>query len=155
MFQESQNEQKTLQNLHITNPSLTAPSHTKLVTHQTGDPLFLDLKGEDSKAAPKKRPRGTKSRPRAAKSQPSDAQEAPKSAPNPSKMESGEPQDEFLARSLWEALFDKLLERFCVVFFAYACSLPCIKNLDFCRSCQCCARVRRSRHVKPTCMKKL
>ena len=65
--------------------------------------------------APKRRPRGTKSWPRVAQSRPSDAQEAPKSAPDPSKMEPDEPQDEFLARSLWEALFDRLLERFCVV----------------------------------------
>ena len=37
-------------------------------------------------------------------------------APDPSKIESGEPQDEFVARSWWEALFGRLLERCCVVF---------------------------------------
>ena len=66
--------------------------------------------------APKERPRGAKSRPRAPQSWPSDVQEAPNMAPDPSKIESGEPQDEFVARSWWEALFERLLERYCVVF---------------------------------------
>ena len=66
--------------------------------------------------APKERPRGAKSRPRAPKSWPSGVQEAPNMAPDPSKIESGEPQDEFVARSWWEALFERLLERCCVVF---------------------------------------
>ena len=38
---------KAPQNLHITNPRLTRPSQTKPVTHQTGDPPFLILKGND------------------------------------------------------------------------------------------------------------
>ena len=86
--------------------------------HPTGasdQPRDAKERPRSAQEAPKRRPRGTKSRPRAAKSRPSDAQEAPKSAPDPSKMEPDEPQDEFLARSLWEALFDRLLERFCVV----------------------------------------
>ena len=66
--------------------------------------------------APKERPRGAKSRPRAPQSWPSDVQEAPNMAPDPSKIESGEPQDEFVARYWWEALFERLLERYCVVF---------------------------------------
>ena len=41
---------KRPQNLHIANPSLTRPAYAKPVTHQTGDPPFLDLKGEASKA---------------------------------------------------------------------------------------------------------
>ena len=38
---------KAPQNLHITNPRLTRPSQTKPVTHQTGDPPLLILKGND------------------------------------------------------------------------------------------------------------
>ena len=86
--------------------------------HPTGasdQPRDAKERPRSAQEAPKRRPRGTKSRPRVAKSRPSDAQEAPESAPDPSKMEPDEPQDEFLARSLWEALFDRLLERFCVV----------------------------------------
>ena len=56
--------------------------------------------------APKKRPRcaqGAPKRgqepPKSAQSWPSDVQEAPNMAPDPSKIESGEPQDEFVARS--------------------------------------------------------
>ena len=66
--------------------------------------------------APKERPRGVKSRPRSPKSWPSDVQEAPNVAPDPSKLQSGEPQNEFVARSWWEAPFERLLERCCVVF---------------------------------------
>ena len=49
------------------------------------------------------------------KSRPSVAQDASKTAPDPSRMEPGEPEDEFLARSLWIAPFDKHQERYCVV----------------------------------------
>ena len=66
--------------------------------------------------APKEPPRGAKSRPRVPQSWPSGVQEAPNIAPDPSKIESGEPQDEFVARSWWEALFERLLER-CLSFF--------------------------------------
>ena len=66
--------------------------------------------------APKERPRGAKSCPRWPKSWPSDVQEAPNMAPDPSKIHSGEPQNEFVARSWWGALFERLLERCCVIF---------------------------------------
>ena len=59
------------QNLHITNPSLIRPSHNKPVTLQTGDPPFLDLKGEASKAFGPRGPQETPKR----------SQEAPKRAP--------------------------------------------------------------------------
>ena len=86
--------------------------HPKSASDQPRD---IQERPRSAQEAPNKCPRGTKSRPRAAKSRPSDAQETPKSGTTRSKMESGEPQDKFLARSLWEAQFNKLLERFCVV----------------------------------------
>ena len=66
--------------------------------------------------APKERPRGAKSRPKAPQSWPSGVQEAPNMLPDPSKIQSGEPQNEFVARSWWEAPFETHLERCCVVF---------------------------------------
>ena len=39
---EPQRGKKKPQHIHITDPSLTRPPHIKPVTHQTGDPPFLD-----------------------------------------------------------------------------------------------------------------
>ena len=113
---------KQPQNLHIANPSLTRPAYTKPVTHQTGDPPFLDLKGEASKAATKRRPRAakrrtkdTQERPRDAQERPRGGQERPKNAqntlgrlPDPSKNGPGTPQDASWARFSQEPLFERL-----------------------------------------------
>ena len=72
---------------------------------------------QTSPEVPKRRSREPKSCPTASKGRPSGAQELPKTAPDPSKTEPGEPQNEFLAQSLWEAVCDKLLQRFFVVFW--------------------------------------
>ena len=57
---------------------------------------------------PKKCPTGARSCPRGPQSRPSDAQGRPKSFQK-------RPPNEFLARSLWEAMVGRLLERLCVV----------------------------------------
>ena len=66
---------------------------------------------------PKMCPRGPNSSPRSAKSQASSAQEVPKRGPDPCKTKPGESQNEFLAQSFRAAVFDRLLNRFYVVFW--------------------------------------
>jgi len=66
--------------------------------------------------APQERPRSAHEGPRDAQEHPKAGQEPPKMAPDPSKIEPREPEDQFLRRSLWEALFERLLVRFFIVF---------------------------------------
>ena len=80
--------------------------------------------------APMKRHRDAQEGPRRARESPRsgqrgsrDVQERAKAGPehanraqDPSKTEPGELSDRFLARSLWEALFERPLERYCTVF---------------------------------------
>ena len=70
----------------------------------------------DQPTGGQKRPRGAQEVPKrgqeSPKSAPSDAQGPSKRAPNALRIDPGKPQDEFVAHSLWEALFGKLLERF-------------------------------------------
>ena len=100
----------------------------------TDEPRDVQERPRSAQELPKKRPRGTKNWPRAPQSQPSNAQEAPKSVDAPFKMGPGESQAEFWARSLWEALFNRLQQRFCVLFLLRATRGMCLKprkNLGF------------------------
>ena len=82
-------------------------------------PRDVQERPRSAQEPPKRRPREPKSRPRVPKSQPSDAQELPKRSPDPSKIDPGDSQDEFLARFLWQVASVGLLVRFCVVFDAF------------------------------------
>ena len=62
-------------------------------------------------------PRDTQEWPRGAQERPKGTQDAPRRLPDTSKTEPGDPQNEFLAQSSWEGVFDRLLERFYVVFW--------------------------------------
>ena len=83
---------------------------------------------KSAQGAAKKRPRGAQGRPRAAQGRPRRAQEAPGRLPESFKNEPGEPQSEFFARCWWEAVRERLLERFFVVFPACAPHLRMLKT---------------------------
>ena len=98
---------------HVPKPSKSrpgAPLDAKMWPRSATDQPRDGQQGpRHAQETPQKRPRGARSHPKAPKSQPSNAQEPPKTVP-------GESHDEFLARSWWEALFNWLLHRFCVLF---------------------------------------
>ena len=81
------------------------------------EPKFAQEAPKTSQEVPKKHSRGPKSCPRVPKSRPSGAKELAKTASDPSKTQRCDLQNEFSAQSLLAAVCERLLERFCVVFW--------------------------------------
>ena len=71
---------------------------------------------KSGQVGPKSLLRAAQEEPRIAQKRPKAGQESPKSVPDLSKTESNELQDRVQAPYLWEALSDRLRERFFIVF---------------------------------------
>ena len=102
----------------LQNPPWSAPESHDAVQDQPEGAQERPKGGQD---APKSRPRAANRRPRAPKTH----QRVPRRLPEPSKIEVGKPPDQFSARSWWEAVCERLQDRFFVLFSACA-QLACM-----------------------------
>ena len=102
----------------LQNPPWSAPESHDAVQDQPEGAQERPKGGQD---APKSRPRAANRRPRAPKTH----QRMPRRLPERSKIEVGKPPDQFSARSWWEAVCERLQDRFFVLFSACA-QLACM-----------------------------
>ena len=78
--------------------------------------------------APQERPRVAQERPTDAQEHPRHAKECPEGCQNHPKVRSESPKDQFSARSWWEAVCERLLDR-CCVFFSLRALCVHVENL--------------------------
>ena len=107
----------------LQNPPRSVPKSEDAFQDQ---PKGAQERPKGAQDAPKRRPRAAHRRPRAPKTR----QRVPRRLPEPSKIEARKPQDQFSARSWWDAMCERLMDRFFVLVSACAPSACMLKTYE-------------------------